>query len=175
MLGLACLSWGLGQAVWTWYESMLGREVPFPSLADIGYLMFVPLVAGALLAFPSVPRRLSSRIRTVLDGLLIASALLFMSWMLVLGPLFQAGGDPLTLTIGLAYPAGDVVIIPNLAENLLDPAGVPNGMAHKMIIDATTPKPPDRRGDYGQVLDTPENTDAWRARLLPLIKALRTK
>ena len=90
---------------------MLGREVPFPSLADIGYLMFVPLVAVALLAFPSVPRRLSSRIRTVLDGLLIASALLFMSWMLVLGPLFQAGGDPLTLTIGLAYPAGDVVII----------------------------------------------------------------
>jgi diguanylate cyclase (GGDEF)-like protein/PAS domain S-box-containing protein len=111
MLGLACLSWGLGQAVWTWYESMLGREVPFPSLADIGYLMFVPLAAGALLSFPSVSRRLSSRIRTVLDGLLIASALMFMSWMLVLGPLFEAGGDPLTLTIGLAYPAGDVVII----------------------------------------------------------------
>ena len=111
LLGLACLSWGLGQAVWTWYESVLGREVPFPSLADIGYLMFVPLAALALLAFPSVPRRLSSRIRTVLDGMLIASALLFISWMLVLGPLFQAGGDPLTLTIGLAYPAGDVVII----------------------------------------------------------------
>ena len=52
MLGLACLSWGLGQAVWTWYESMLGREVPFPSLADIGYLMFVPLAAGALLVLP---------------------------------------------------------------------------------------------------------------------------
>ena len=56
--------------------------------------------------------------------------------------------------------AGDVVIIPNLAENLLDPAGEPNGMAHKMIIDATTPKAPDRRGDYGEVLDTPEQTDA---------------
>ena len=90
---------------------MLGREVPFPSIADIGYLAFVPLAAAALLAFPSVPRRLSSRIRTVLDGLLIASALLFMSWMVVLGPLFDAGGDPLTLTIGLAYPLGDVVII----------------------------------------------------------------
>ena len=33
-------------------------------------------------------------------------------------------------------------------------------MAHKMIIDATTPKAPDRRGDYGEVLDTPEQTDA---------------
>ena len=111
LLGLSCLSWGCGQAAWTWYESVLGREVPFPSIADIGYLTFVPLAAAALLAFPSVPRRLSSRIRTVLDGLLIACALLFMSWMVVLGPLFDAGGDPFTLTIGLAYPLGDVVII----------------------------------------------------------------
>jgi 4-hydroxybenzoate decarboxylase len=70
-------------------------------------------------------------------------------------------------------PAGDVVIIPNLAENLLDPAGEPNGMAHKMIIDATTPKAPDRRGDYGQVLDTPEQTEAWHDKLLPMIKALK--
>jgi vanillate/4-hydroxybenzoate decarboxylase subunit C len=72
-----------------------------------------------------------------------------------------------------ANPAGDVVIIPNLAENLLDPAGEPNGMSHKMILDATTPKAPDRRGDYGEVLDTPEQTDAWRNKLLPLIKALK--
>ena len=70
LLGLGCLSWGSGQAAWTWYESVLGREVPFPSIADVGYLLFVPLVAAALLAFPSAPRRLSTRIRTVLDGLL---------------------------------------------------------------------------------------------------------
>jgi vanillate/4-hydroxybenzoate decarboxylase subunit C len=72
-----------------------------------------------------------------------------------------------------ANPAGDVVTIPHLAENLLDPAGEPIGMAHKMIIDATTPVAPDRRGDYGQVLDMPEQTDAWRAKLLPLINTLK--
>jgi UbiD family decarboxylase len=73
-----------------------------------------------------------------------------------------------------ANPAGDTVIIPNLAENLLDPACSPSGMSHKMIIDATTPKAPDLRGDYGEVLDMPEGTDAWHTKLLPLIKALRT-
>ena len=72
-----------------------------------------------------------------------------------------------------ANPAGDVVIIPNLAENLLDPACEPSGMVHKMIIDATTPKAPDRRGDYGEVLDMPEQTAEWRAKLLPLLKALK--
>jgi vanillate/4-hydroxybenzoate decarboxylase subunit C len=56
---------------------------------------------------------------------------------------------------------------------LLDPAGQPNGMAHKMIIDATTPIAPDRRGDYGMVLDMPESTDAWRNKLEILLADLR--
>jgi vanillate/4-hydroxybenzoate decarboxylase subunit C len=70
-------------------------------------------------------------------------------------------------------PGGDVIIVPNLAENLLDPAGQPNGIAHKMIIDATTPVAPDRRGDYGQVLDMPQSTDAWRDKLQTLLAGLR--
>ena len=70
-------------------------------------------------------------------------------------------------------PAGDVMILPNLAENLLDPAGQPSGMSHKMIIDATTPVAPDRRGDYGQELDTPQRTEVWGAKLAALMKDLR--
>ncbi len=50
-------------------------------------------------------------------------------------------------------PAGDIVTIPNLAENLLDPACSPGGIVTKMIIDATTPVAPDVRGDYGEELD----------------------
>jgi UbiD family decarboxylase len=46
-------------------------------------------------------------------------------------------------------PAEDVMILPNLSVNLIDPAGI----VHKMIIDATTPIVPDRRGHYGQELD----------------------
>jgi 4-hydroxybenzoate decarboxylase len=72
-----------------------------------------------------------------------------------------------------ANPGGDVMILPNLAENLLDPAGQPNGMAHKMIIDATTPIAPDRRGNYGQVLDTPEGTEQWQQKLTAMIAALK--
>ena len=69
-------------------------------------------------------------------------------------------------------PAGDIVMLPNLSVNLLDPAGQPTGIVHKMIIDATTPIAPDIRGDYGQELDTPQRTDAWRKKLAALIKEL---
>jgi vanillate/4-hydroxybenzoate decarboxylase subunit C len=72
-----------------------------------------------------------------------------------------------------ANPAGDVMILPNLSENLLDPACQPSGMSHKMIIDATTPIPPDRRGDYGEVLDKPERTEAWQVKLRTLIDNLK--
>jgi vanillate/4-hydroxybenzoate decarboxylase subunit C len=57
-------------------------------------------------------------------------------------------------------PAGDILIVPNMSVNLLDPAGQPGGVVHKMIIDATTPIAPDIRGDYGQILDAPEGIEA---------------
>ncbi|HSO53561.1 MAG TPA: PAS domain S-box protein, partial [Actinomycetes bacterium] len=111
LLGASALSWGSGQAAWTWYETVLGRDVPFPSLADVGYLAAVPLAAAALLSLPFAARSVVGRGRQVLDGLMIAASLLLVSWVLVLSPLFRAGGDGIvSQAISLAYPIGDVVV-----------------------------------------------------------------
>ena len=111
LLGVSALSWGSGQAAWTWYESVLGREVPFPSLADVGYLAAVPLAAAALLSLPFAAQGLVGRVRQVLDGLMIAASLLLASWVLVLNTLFQAGADSaVSQAISLAYPIGDIVV-----------------------------------------------------------------
>ena len=59
-----------------------------------------------------------------------------------------------------------------LSVNLLDPAGDPTCVVHKMIIDATTPIAPDRRGDYGEELDQPLTTEAWTQKLDLLIKGM---
>jgi 4-hydroxybenzoate decarboxylase len=62
-------------------------------------------------------------------------------------------------------PAGDLVTIPNLSVLSLDPSSEPAGITDKMIIDATTPVPPDDRGHYSQqVRDLPEAAD-WLVRL----------
>jgi len=111
LMGYSALSWGSGQAAWTWYETVLGRDVPFPSLADVGYLAAPPLAAAALISLPFAAQSLVGRLRQVLDGLMIAASLLLASWVLVLSPLFRAGGDDLTSqVISLAYPIGDVVV-----------------------------------------------------------------
>src|SRR4051812_32538492 len=48
LLGAATGSWGIGQSIWTAYESIPPfKDVPFPSAADIGYLGAVPLAVAA--------------------------------------------------------------------------------------------------------------------------------
>src|ERR687895_199033 len=111
LLGASALSWASGQTAWTWYENVLGREVPFPSLADVGYLAAPPLAAAALLSLPFAAQSLAGRVRQVLDGLMIAASLLLASWVLVLRPVFRAGGENfVSQAISLAYPIGDVVV-----------------------------------------------------------------
>jgi diguanylate cyclase (GGDEF)-like protein len=104
-------SWAVGQATWVWYEHVGRRELPFPSLADVGYLGAIPLAAAAMLAFPGRAERAAVQARSLLDGAIIATSLLYTSWALVLGPVFRAGeGSVLEQAIALAYPAGDVVL-----------------------------------------------------------------
>ena len=95
-----------------WYEHLARRELPFPSLADVGYLLAIPLAAAAMLAFPGRAERAVLQARSLLDGAVIACSLLYTSWALVLGPVFRAGeGSVLEQAIALAYPAGDVVLV----------------------------------------------------------------
>ncbi len=73
-------AWAAGQTVWTYYEVVAGTEVPFPSLADLGFLTF-PIVAGfGLLTWLGTQghARIAARGRDVLDGAVIV--LLAVAW-----------------------------------------------------------------------------------------------
>jgi diguanylate cyclase (GGDEF)-like protein/PAS domain S-box-containing protein len=120
LLGASSAAWGVGQGIWTLYETGLGRQVPFPSWADAGYLAAVPLAAAGLLVLPTAAQSTAALLRIALDGVMVATALFCTSWMLVLGPLFEAGGDDwLSTVLGLAYPVGDVATITLLIFALL--------------------------------------------------------
>ena len=109
-IGLGCLSWGLGQTMWTIYESILHKE-PFPSPADVGYSGLVPLVCIGLLGLASAPQGWE-RIRALLDGVMIAGSLFVISWITVLGSVVANGGESiLGQAISIYYPLGDVVLV----------------------------------------------------------------
>lgn len=58
-------------------------------------------------------------------------------------------------------PSKDIVLIPNAPGMPLDPSSEPAGMQTKVIIDATTPVPPDV-GREAELLEVPEKTEVWR-------------
>jgi signal transduction histidine kinase len=109
LLGAAMLAWGTGQAIWSVKEVFLRIPIPVPSISDIGYLAAIPLEVAAVLTFPVIAGQLSALLRTLLDGLLIATSLFLISLVLVLQQVIQVGdGSSLGLALNLAYPVGDV-------------------------------------------------------------------
>jgi diguanylate cyclase len=105
-----CLAWALGEAVWCYYELLAGHETPFPSLADIGFLLFPVGVVLGLWLFPTRP---TGRARLALDACITAAALLTVSWATTLHAVAASASDGsrLAFAVSLAYPLGDVVVI----------------------------------------------------------------
>jgi len=63
LLSAATGSWALGECAWSYFELLARRETPFPSIADIGYLLFPLLAAIALMIWPSETLRGAARWR----------------------------------------------------------------------------------------------------------------
>ncbi|MGP0101442.1 MAG: hypothetical protein ACLPUT_07470 [Solirubrobacteraceae bacterium] len=111
---LACATglWTLAEIVWGYYALILDVEVPVPSWADVGYLSAIPFAVAALVAHPATGGGGTRRARSLFDGLLVATALTFLSWTLVLAPLWRSADlSTWAGVVTLAYPFGDVVIV----------------------------------------------------------------
>jgi two-component system, sensor histidine kinase and response regulator len=111
LFALSALSWAVGELIWAWNEVVLGEALPFPSAADAGYLIAMPLALAGVLAFTSAPTRLATRGETVLAGAIVALSLLFIAWSLGLSKVYETSPEtPSAQMIGLAYPVGDIII-----------------------------------------------------------------
>ncbi len=112
LLGLGILSYIIGQAIWTYNESIVHRAVLFPSWADAGYLGSYPFVLLALLLLPGQPLPASIRTRIALGSLVIMVAVATFSWYFILGPtVLEGAATALGEVIGTAYPLATLVLI----------------------------------------------------------------
>ncbi len=112
LVAAATGAWTLAEIVWGYYALILNTSVPVPSWADVGYLSAIPLAVAALVVHPATAGGGTRKARAVFDGLVVATALMFLSWTLVLGPLWRSA-DLTTWSgvVSIAYPFGDVVIV----------------------------------------------------------------
>jgi diguanylate cyclase (GGDEF)-like protein len=106
-VGLA--GWSMGQLLTCYDEVLRNREVAFPELADLGFLM-LPLAALLTLLIVPYDDSRQARTRFVFDGLIIASSLVVLSLQTDLGHVIAARGKGLPMGLSLAYPASDIAL-----------------------------------------------------------------
>lgn len=103
-------SWAVGEILWGVQRLVLHTD-PFPSVADIAYLVYPFAACAALVLYPGGCTG-HSRIRIVLDGVIVSVAVFELSWVIVLRGVHQAGAEsPTQAALSLAYPITDVLLI----------------------------------------------------------------
>jgi diguanylate cyclase (GGDEF)-like protein/PAS domain S-box-containing protein len=116
LLAAGVLSFITGDLTYKISNEILHIEPPFPSVADVFYLAMYPLLAAGLLLL--VRARTPGRDRaSLIDALLITTALGLLSWVFLMVPYVHEAD--LTLPerlVSVAYPLGDVLLLAMLAR-----------------------------------------------------------
>lgn len=112
LLSLSLLSYVIGQSIWVCYDVVLHQPAAFPGWDDAGYLSVYPFLLLGILLLPTRPLPVISRLRIVLDGLMIMTAVVTFSWYFILGPTILLGdGTLFAKLVGAAYPFSDLLMI----------------------------------------------------------------
>jgi diguanylate cyclase (GGDEF)-like protein len=112
VLGAAILSFGCGNLTWLVLQNILGLD-PFPSLADVFYLLVPPLIAWGVLCFPRDPFRPTEIARISLNVFIVIAGIGTFFWRFVLAPIIEQGanGNLLAFCVSLAYPISDLIVL----------------------------------------------------------------
>ncbi|HET9014181.1 MAG TPA: diguanylate cyclase [Thermomicrobiaceae bacterium] len=111
-IGLAVICNGVGQLIWAYDEIVRGQLTPFPSTADVAFLLAYPCLLIGILALRDPRQSFIVRTRDLLDTLTVMAGAMTFSWYFLLAPtLLQAGAGPLGKLVGLAYPVGDLIVV----------------------------------------------------------------
>ncbi|THA53508.1 bifunctional diguanylate cyclase/phosphodiesterase [Streptomyces sp. A1136] len=116
LFAFSSLMGACGNAVWGWYEVVLGAEVPKHSLADFAFLCFAPPAIVGLLVLAKRPVTRAGWVCLGLDSWLIGGSLLTLSWSLALANAARTAqsGTPssvLSAALTLAYPILDIALV----------------------------------------------------------------
>lgn len=110
-LAVSSFTWACGEAAWCYYDLVRGAQVPFPSLADIGFLSAVPMTVVSLLAFSDGTTRSTRRLVGLAVEMFAGFAVFFGGWATLAGLISHRPVDAvLSPFVGMTYPTSDLVI-----------------------------------------------------------------
>jgi diguanylate cyclase (GGDEF)-like protein/PAS domain S-box-containing protein len=123
LLAAANLSFIAGQDSFLILTQVMKVSVPFPSFADVLYLLTYPLYAAGMLIF-ILWRTPDRDRRSLIDALTLTVGLALLSWIFLILPNFHAAGlSWLQKSVAIAYPLGDVLTLAMIARLLAPGTG----------------------------------------------------
>ena len=111
LMATSATSWLAGNIVWTLSRIRSPEAVPFPSLADVGFLASLPLAMAGVLALWSISGGSTARWGALIDGLIVLVALIAISWIFGLDTILSQTQHTFATALGLAYPFGDTLVL----------------------------------------------------------------
>jgi hypothetical protein len=112
LIALGLFMVATGEVAWGVQELGMHGEVPFPSVADVGYLGIYPPVFLGLLLMPHAPVSGLKRVRLTMDALIAMTAIAIISWHLILADLIsQSTDNVLAKSVSVAYPFADLGVV----------------------------------------------------------------
>ncbi|MBI4035972.1 hypothetical protein HY383_03405 [Candidatus Daviesbacteria bacterium] len=112
-LSLALLGQVFGQFIWAYFNLIAKVEVPYPSIADIGYISVIPFNILAMWSFAKASGiKLSlSKMGGKIQAVLIPLILLVVAYALLLKDYEIDFADPIRVFLDFAYPTGEAFYI----------------------------------------------------------------
>jgi signal transduction histidine kinase/ActR/RegA family two-component response regulator len=108
----------LGELSWAAIEVVLHKN-PYPSGADIGYLMFYPLFALGISLLPEEPLPSREKLKILLDAVIVIISAALVFWVLLIAPIIYSTKEfSLEWAVSLAYPLMDLLLFFALIELL---------------------------------------------------------
>lgn len=102
---------GIGSLIWAILELELNQP-PFPSLADVFYILGYPFLALGVHLMPAKPLNRRDLLKASLDmGIVLLSAAIIL-WFFIIDPIMEtSSGDLMVTVVSLAYPLMDLLLI----------------------------------------------------------------
>jgi len=116
LMASGMFSYTLAETVWSILEVGLHQQ-PFPSLADVFYILFYPLFIIGLIFLPTEQISVRERHKIVIDIIILMIAAILIFGDFIIGPILANGKEStLALALSVAYPLLDLVLLFALME-----------------------------------------------------------
>jgi diguanylate cyclase (GGDEF)-like protein len=112
-------SWVAGDCLYNWFNDV-EHVSPFPSAADGLYLAAYPILGCGIVTLIRIRQRRLD-LPGIIDSAIVTIGIGLLSWLVLAEPIINSGDPVLTRLVGVAYPAGDILLLGLLVRLVIVP------------------------------------------------------